>query len=154
MASERLNRWVTLGANVAVLVGIVLIIAELNQNHEMMRASTRNEISQGELALLTSMASNSDLVGVLLRAGQGKELSDAERFSVTVQSEAVFRLWQNVHYQGRNGLYDEEEFLKHLDTMRWVLSHSPWLVNYWCESRAIYPTVFVNEIDGLKPTGS
>jgi hypothetical protein len=154
MAFERLNHWVTLGANVAVLIGIVLIIAELNQNHEMMRASTRNEISQGELALLTSMASNKDLVDILLRAGQGKELSDAERFSVTAQSEAVFRLWQNVHYQGRNGLYDEEEFQKHTDTMRWVLSHSPWLVDYWCVSREIYPTVFVTEINELKPAGS
>jgi len=58
MDSERLNRWMTLGANIAVLVGMALIIVEFNQNREMMHASTRNEISQSEPALLGSMASN------------------------------------------------------------------------------------------------
>lgn len=142
-----------MGANVAVLAGIVLIIAELNQNYEMMRASTRNEITQSELSLLASMASNRDLVDVLFKAGSGEELSDTERFLVRVQSEAVFRLWQNVHYQGRVGLYDEEEFRKHIDTMRSVLSHSPWLVDYWCDSRGLYPPLFVAEIDKLNPAG-
>ncbi len=138
----------------AVLVGIALIIAELNQNHELMRASTRNEITQSELTILGSMSGNRDLVDILLKAGQGDELSDAERFLVTVQSESVFRHWQNVHYQGRNGLYDEEEFTKHIDTMRSVLSHSPWLVDYWCETRTIYPTEFAAEINGLTPAGA
>jgi hypothetical protein len=144
----------TLGANIAVLAGIALLIVELDQNHDIVRAQTRNEISQGELILLSSMSSNKELVELLIRAGQGEDLTDAERRMVSVQSESVFRLWQNVHYQGRNGLYDEEEFEKHVDTMRSVLGRSPWLVIYWCDSRLIYPHKFVAEIDGLIPTGS
>ena len=38
MNSDRLNRWLTLGANLGVLVGIILILAELNQNSDLMRA--------------------------------------------------------------------------------------------------------------------
>jgi hypothetical protein len=149
MDYERLNRWITLGANVAVLAGIALLIVELDQNHDTVRAQTRNEISQGELMLLSSMSGNKELTELLIRAGQGRELSDAERLMVTTQSESAFRLWQNVHYQGRNGLYDDEEFAKHVDTMRSVLSHSPWLVEYWCNNRQLYPVKFVAEIDGL-----
>jgi len=89
-----------------------------------------------------------------MKASRGEDLSDAESFLVTAQSEAVFRLWRKVHYQGRKGLYDEEEFAKHIDTMRFVLSDSPWLLNYWCESRTIYPTAFAAEIDRLNPDGS
>ena len=154
MDSKRVDRWMTLGANIAVLIGIVLIIVELRQNHELMRAATRNEISQSELALLGSMASNPELVETMLRAGRGEDLTDAERFLVTVQSEAVFRVWQNVHYQGRNGLYDRDEFQSHIATMRAVLSHSPWLIDYWCQSRAVYPREFIIEINGLVPAGS
>ena len=141
----------TLGANIAVLAGIALLIVELDQNHDTVRAQTRNEISQGELMLLSSMSSNKELAELLIRAGQGGELSDAERLMVTTQSESAFRLWQNVHYQGRNGLYDDEEFAKHVDTMRSVLSHSPWLVEYWCNNRRLYPAKFLAEIDGLIP---
>ena len=38
MDSDRLNRWLTLGANIGVLVGIILILIELNQNADLMRA--------------------------------------------------------------------------------------------------------------------
>ena len=38
MDSDRLNKWLTLGANVGVLFGIALILFELRQNAELMRA--------------------------------------------------------------------------------------------------------------------
>ena len=38
MTSDRVNRWLTLGANLGVLVGIILILIELNQNADLMRA--------------------------------------------------------------------------------------------------------------------
>ena len=38
MDSDRLNRWLTLVANVGVLIGIILILIELDQNAELMRA--------------------------------------------------------------------------------------------------------------------
>ena len=43
MDSDRLNRWLTLGANVGVLIGIALILVELNQNAELMRAQMAQE---------------------------------------------------------------------------------------------------------------
>lgn len=149
MESDQLNRWATLGANVAVLAGIALLIIELDQNHDTVRAQTRNEITQGELMLLGSMSGNKELSELLVTAGQGGGLTDAERLMVNTQSESAFRLWQNVHYQGRNGLYDDEEFAKHIDTMRSVLSHSPWLVQHWCDTRQLYPSEFAAEIDNL-----
>jgi hypothetical protein len=38
MDGGKLNKWLTLGANLAVLIGIVLILLELNQNADLMRA--------------------------------------------------------------------------------------------------------------------
>jgi len=38
MSTEQLNRWLTLGANVGVLIGIFLLLLELKQNAELMRA--------------------------------------------------------------------------------------------------------------------
>ena len=38
MDTVRLNRWLTLGANIGVVIGIALLILEINQNTEMMRA--------------------------------------------------------------------------------------------------------------------
>ena len=38
MDAGKVNRWLTLGANLGVLVGIILILIELNQNADLMRA--------------------------------------------------------------------------------------------------------------------
>ena len=38
MDSDRLNKWLTLGANLGVLTGIILLILELDQNADLMRA--------------------------------------------------------------------------------------------------------------------
>ena len=146
MDSDRIGRWLTLGANLAVFVGIVLLIAELNQNYEIMRAQTRTEISQSLLSLLELTAQNRELAEIVVRANQGDELTPAELYMLNSRNESVFAFWQNVHYQGRHGMYDEEEFSQHIQMMGRVLNESPGLVEYWCDDRINYPKVFASEI--------
>ena len=43
MDTNKVNRWLTLGANLGVLVGIVLILIELNQNADLMKAQMTQE---------------------------------------------------------------------------------------------------------------
>jgi hypothetical protein len=152
--SDRHNRWLTLGANIAVLLGIALLVVELRQNQDVMRAQTRNDITQGELTLLLSTAENRELADIVVRANNGEELTAVEQLRNGLRSESTFRLWQNVHFQGRNGTYDAEEFSKHLDTMEEVLHGSRTFVEYWCRKRQIYPAQFQEEINKLIPNDS
>ena len=154
MDADRLNRWLTLGANIGVLLGIALLVVELRQNQDVMRAQTRNDITQGELTLLLSTAENRELADIVVRANNGEELTQAEQLRSGLRSESTFRLWQNVHFQGRNGTYEEEEFRKHLDTMEQVLRGSRAFVGYWCRNSQIYPKQFQEEINNLVPIGS
>jgi len=43
MSSGKVNQWLTLGANFGVLIGIILILIELNQNADLMRAQMTQE---------------------------------------------------------------------------------------------------------------
>ena len=45
MKNENLHRWLTLAANLGVLVGIILVAVELRQNLTAVRAQTRHEVS-------------------------------------------------------------------------------------------------------------
>ena len=69
------NRWLTLSANLGVLVGIILLVVELNQNRDMMRAQTRNEIARATQELLTSWATSPELADVVVRANRNEDLS-------------------------------------------------------------------------------
>jgi hypothetical protein len=44
MASDKVNKWLTFGANIAVLIGIVLILIELGQNADLMRAQLAQRV--------------------------------------------------------------------------------------------------------------
>lgn len=44
MKAISVNSWLTLGANLGVLIGIILTLVELNQNATMMRGQTRNYV--------------------------------------------------------------------------------------------------------------
>lgn len=149
MNSDRLNRWFTLGANVGVLVGIILLVAELNQNREMMRAQTRNELAMGIVDLLQTPANNEQLADVLYRANSGKEITPRESFQFELRANALFRYWENVHYQYRVGLYDEIEFDKQRDAWTKSFDLSSRQIDYWCQVRLLYSPEFMAEMDKL-----
>ncbi len=149
MKADSVNRWLTLGANFGVVVGIILLLVQLDQNATMMRAQTRNELFQGSLEVISLTAQNAELADIIVRSNQGEPLTPAETFMYGSRSELVFRYWENVHYQYRHGLYDESEFSKHLDTMKAVLLANDGLTRYWCQRQLLYAEPFSQEIDKL-----
>lgn len=69
MIADRVNRWLTLGANIGVLIGIILLLQELNQNATLMEAQIWNERSNQGIAIFMSMATSAELsdIDVLLQ---------------------------------------------------------------------------------------
>lgn len=150
MNSDRLNRWLTLGANLGVLVGIVLLIVELDQNRDMMRAQTRHELSMGIVELLLVPAGNEQLANVMYRAGTGAELTPEELFQFEMRTNALFRYFEDVHYQYRIGLYDEVEFDRQRSAWRASMAASIGMADYWCRVRTLYSPEFMKEMDNLR----
>jgi hypothetical protein len=130
-------------------VGIILLIVELAQNRDMMRAQTRHELSMGIVDLLQVPASNEQLADLMYRAGAGQELTPRELFQFEMRTNALFRYWENVHYQYRVGLYDEIEFARQRDAWKASLSNSSRATDYWCRVRGLYSPEFTAELDGL-----
>lgn len=149
MESDRLLRWLTIGANLGVLVGLLLLIAELKQNRDMMRAEIRHELAMGIVDLLQTPADNSQLADVLFRGVSGGALTPTESFQFEMRTNALFRYWEDVHYQYRVGLYDQAEFSTQREAWRVSLAGSPLARDYWCGVRALYSPEFAAEMDSL-----
>ena len=149
MKAKRVNRWLTLGANFGVLIGIILLLVELRQNSTMMRAQTRHAVSQGIVDLMGLSASNGQLASVLRRADSGEELTPDEHLQYLHRSIALFRYLENLHYQYRQGLFDEAEFSTQRVAWTWYLNSSKAAVNAWCVLRPSVSPEFRSEIDGV-----
>ena len=146
---ERISGWLTLAANVGVLVGLALVLLQLNQNEKMMRAQTRHEIAAGIVELLAEGAGNPQLTDVLYRGGQGAALTPVEQYQFQLRMGALLRTWEDEHYQYRMGLYDEEEFSRERENWRAVLAENMGMVALWCRSRRNYSAEFAAEVDAL-----
>ena len=147
MNLDDLNRWLTLGANVGVLIGLLLLVFELNQNRDMIRAQTRNDIATGVMQLMALPAANPQLAAVVRRGDAGEELTPDEHFQYRRFQIATFRYYENAHYQYRQGMYDEAEFSKQKEAWRAYAKRSPGSIAVWCEMRSNFSTDFVHEMD-------
>jgi len=154
MHADKLNRWLTLGANLGVIAGLILLVLELDQNREMMRAQTRHEIAMGIVDLLQVPASNEQLADLMYRAETGGELTPVERYRFNMRTNALLRYWEDAHYQYRVGLYDDVEFSKQKEAWRSAFQRSEGMRLYWCEVRALYSPDYAAEMNTLLPEGT
>ena len=139
-------------ANLGVLVGILLLVYELSQTRDMTRAQTRNELSQGLIAIMLDLADDAETAGLILRGDNGEELSEVERARYENLTVAQLRYHENVYYQYKSGLYDETEYLAQREGWRNFVFHTIGLVEVFCTMRSGLSPAFVSEIEGLLTT--
>lgn len=154
MKFERINGWLTLIANFGVLIGIVLLVVELNQNQNMMKSQVRNELSNELVTIMMQIATDEDLANIRRRGDAGDSLNVDEYSKYDHLVASFFRYWENVHFQYRNGLYDEGEFEYHMKAIVNGLQDSSGFRNYWCASQQVFSKEFREDLnERLKSLG-
>jgi len=149
MKSDRTSRWLATLAQLGVIIGLVLLVFELNQTRDLMQAQTRHDLSSSIVALLLSIAENPELAHVMFRGDAGEELSPVEQYIYETRGRALFRYWENVHYQYRKGLYDRGEFSSQRDAWAAYLGTSSGAASTWCGMRGEFSPEFRAELDGV-----
>ena len=144
-------QWIALAANGGTIVGLLMVIMQLQQNRTLMRAQVRHELASTIVELLNSSANNAQLTGVLRRGSLGERLTEDEQLQFRLRSNALLRYWEDVHYQFRLGLYDEVEYSRQKAAWKSTFASSVGFVQYWSEVRTLYSPLFAAEIDGLLP---
>lgn len=151
LSAKSLTRTLALAANLGALLGVVVLIFELQQNRDLMRAQVRHELASGIVEIIEGGARSPELAEALRRARGGEELSETQAFQVQLYLNGLYRYWEDVHYQYREGLYDDQEFLSQREAWRRSVNGAPQSREYWCSARIEYSPEFRAEIDALLP---
>ena len=69
MNSSTLDRWLMIGTNISVLIGIVLLIVELNQNNELVRIQIEQARSDTYVAWQREVASGEHVAPLFAKLG-------------------------------------------------------------------------------------
>ena len=133
MKADTVNRWLTLCANFGVVIGLILLIIELDQNTDLVRAeihqarsdvhvSNRLEHADSDVRFLAWQkflaAGGSDDLAAL------DQLTQLEAARVLETIAAYHQEYDNLFYQYQQGYLDEEYYRYRVETSirRWA----PW----------------------------
>jgi len=145
------SQTITILANVGVIVGIVFLALELNQNQDLMRAQTRNELSRTVFDL-TQFSSREDVRRAIHKANLGEPLTWEDEQLVHSWATNTLRFWENMHYQYRQGLYEEQEFQANRADWRERLNIQPALKAEFCSSQEQLSAPFFQAAETLLET--
>ena len=117
MNVDSLNRWLTLGANIGVLIGIFLLVAELNQNSALMRAQIFNERANQGIDLFSSVSESpalSETMTALREAGWPEDVTAYSKLTPIQQTQFRWYLRSN-RFRIENLLYQQIEGILEYD---------------------------------------
>ena len=100
MVRDRLNHWLTLGANIGVLAGIIFLALEIQQNTAATHSSTVQSVTDNSTAGLREYAANSDLARLRMKGDfENSSLSELEKFQYFAHNRGYWLHFQNVYFQ-------------------------------------------------------
>ena len=126
MKTERVEKWLSLMANLAVLIGIVFLVLEVRQANHI--AIAANEISvKGQFLQVTQLILANDGVAELLVKAKNAdaEFSAVEYEKLYGYAYSVFYAWVGVETAYLKGMVTETTFNVILDDVREVLRYFP-----------------------------
>ena len=94
MQFEKINQWLTLVANVGVIVGIFFLATEIRQTNELMESERRFNRLQVVLDGNAGYFENPLLTQAFRKASAGEELSADEETALRFQTINIISTWQ------------------------------------------------------------
>ena len=146
MDTDKINRWLTLAANIGVLAGIIFLAMEVQQNNEILSAQARRDQLDARSAAGAMVITNSDLAEITYKASNGEKLTPYEEYRFGRWAYQVFRNWEWQYDEYLEGTLSEGD----LPVIGWAgqFRNFPILQDVWGERKANLSPEFVQFIDG------
>lgn len=148
MNFEKLNQWLSLLANIGVLLGIIFLAVEMRQNTAMMQAQTRDAITGKQMDFYSQILSTPEITeNFIVRSGYVDEF-ELGLAQTNNLYRSQLRMWENEWYQYQQGLFDDEEFEPRMNLWRTSLDAQPY-VDFWNLIRNTHSPSFREQIDQI-----
>ncbi|PCJ27102.1 MAG: hypothetical protein COA96_04085 [SAR86 cluster bacterium] len=124
MKLSNLSNWITVGANVGVLIGLAILILELNQNTRIAQTSAYQELVTQIVELNKLEASNPELAEIIYRGHlDASALTPVETRRMINMTRVIYRQGDLGYYQFVTGLISEDRMVSTLGPIRaWLLT--------------------------------
>ena len=149
MNVETVNRWLTLVANVGVIVGIVFLIVEINQNTQATKTASRDASVGHVLNYFEQNMDNQVIARAHHKFSSGEEINAFERRQLILYQYYNFKIFENIHLQYEQGLFSDREWAKYRRIIRRVLDGNEIALEMWTSRQGNWTEEFEEEVADL-----
>ena len=128
MDSDRINRWLTLAANIGVIIGIAFLVVEIDQANRIARYSAENARRSQHIEINSSRIETSELYAKL-QSGES-DLSPPERAQAVMMARQLMNTWEDAESAFDYGLLSEYTFEAVLKDIDVAFREAPGLIPY------------------------
>jgi len=140
--TDRLNRWLTLVANFAVVAGIIFLALELRQNNDLLEAQARATLTANRLDHIDRLLLPENSA-IIVKANSGQTLTEDELFRFERLKHALFVSWESSIREYREGLVEHVP----IEGMRRSFDSYDGLLDTWNQRKSIYSDDFVQFVE-------
>ncbi len=111
MNAEYVNKWLTLLANIGVLVGIVFLVLEIQQSNRIALATTEMSIHDKHQSMNEIVLADDNVAELLVKARTpNAELSAVEIEKLSAYIYASINIWEAIEVAYSNGMVTRTTF--------------------------------------------
>jgi hypothetical protein len=143
---DKLNKWLSLFANLGVVGGLIFLAVELNQNTQATITSASAETTNQALEFFSLGLDNQIVARSLYKRSIGEDLDGFEANQIWRYQFYNFRIFENAFMQFQRGYFDESEWTKYRRIISGRLANDPLAQQMWEESRGLWTAEFETEV--------
>ncbi len=149
MNLDRLNRWMTLAANIGVIAGILFLSFELRQNTMASRLQAASDFQDSFSEIEFFISQSPEFAALLVKGRKGEELTETDQLRLTTFYGNVLRTWQNSHLQHLSGALDGDIWQGSQVRLTVVLKGDRGLLDHWQTNKSQFSPAFNNMISSI-----
>ena len=154
MTSDRLNWFLTVAANVGVVLGLGFLVVELRQNNLATQATLNTDLLAIGRENAELLLSNDELAEIVLRAEQDPgSLSLLEREKFLLFTSWRLGVWETAFMNADEGIIADRYFEGFDAWYSELVRRGPGYKYWWNESRHGYDPAFQEHVDRVFESG-
>jgi len=139
--SKRLNTWITVGANVAVLIGIVFLIIEIRQSNRIAMAATEISVRESFGSSNETVYTNPEFAALLAKARKADAaFTDAEQEMLDYWVARMMNIWMQIDRAYTHEMVVRESLDMAIEDMKWTIDTYPALRSNFEDWPNYYPS--------------
>ena len=149
MDADRTNRWLTLTANVGVILSLLFLAYEINQSTKATIAAASQGLTDQSLMFFDAQLDHDVVSQAVYKQRQGEELSGYELHQLDLLQHINFRLFENAFLQYKRGFYEDREW----DRYRRIIAEqmtNPSVLQMWERTKGGWTDEFAAEVESLR----